>query len=230
MTYPEITADVDFFCGSTSASYPLVDKARNVTQAYHDVARLIWQSADSWEYDDSNKTDLPIAVTDLVHNQQDYTLPSTAQRIHRIEILDSSSNYQKLDPIDNIDVDIAMSEYNESAGLPLYYDLIGRSVFLYPKPSSAYATTTNGLKVYFDRDVTEFTSGSTTTPGFAPQFHRLLSIGAALDFEKDPSQVNLLLSMKDRMEKGLIKFYGQRMVERRGSIQPKGKKFWRKYT
>jgi len=214
--------DVCFLTRTTTASYAINDIARNINQAYHDVARLIWTVADDWQYDDSNKTDLPIATTNLVHSQQDYELPSTAQMIERVEVLDSNSNYQLVKEIDKSDVNIALSEYYESDGLPIYYDLMGRSVFLYPAPSSASVTTAAGLKLYFGRNVTEFAPTATTaTPGFATAFHRILSVSAALDFEQNTQRMAHLERMKDSLVRGLIKFYSKRHKEYRTRIKPR---------
>lgn len=226
----EILADINFQCGSTSASYPNSDKARNVNVSYHDVARLVWDSAGGWQYDDSNATTLPIATATLVHNQQDYELPSTAQKIEQIEVKTQEGNYEKLLPFDIHDTSIATSEYLETPGMPRYYDLIGRSVMLYPKPHSAYVTEAAGIKVHFDRDITELAATATTTePGFAKPFHRILSYAASLDFIQDEPQRRFLLLQKDRLEKGLVRFYSKRSVERQISIRPFNKRRWRQF-
>jgi len=225
-----LVEDIDFLCGTTSASYPLVDKTRNINQAYHDVARLIWEVADGWQYDDSNKTDLPIATTNLVHSQPDYELPSTCQRVQRVEVLDVDGDWRVLKQIDIHDLSVAVGEYLETDGLPTHYDLYGRSLELFPEPSSAYVTLTNGLKVFFDRDVTEFTTASTTAePGFAKPFHRILSLSASLDFEKDPYQRRVFQQMKDRLEQGLKRFYGHRNIQRRAAIRPYGRRYRYEY-
>lgn len=222
MNVSDIKLDIDFLCGTTTATYPTADKIRNINQAYHDVARQIWAVADDWEYDDSNKTDLPIATANLTHAQQDYEMPSTAQRIERIEVLDSNSNFQLIKPIDKSDVNMALSEYKETDGMPLVYDLIGRSIFLYPTPSSASVTTAAGLKVYFARDITEFAStASTASPGFATAFHRILSLSACICFEKEPQQRALFVNMKGKLENGLASFYGHRHREYRTRIKPR---------
>lgn len=231
MNISEIKADTHFQLGSTSGTYPDTDLVRNINIAYSNVARLIWSSAGGWQYDDSNNTTLPIARTTMVHSQQDYELPSTCQRVQRVEVKDSSGNWTKLNELDIHDSTIAMPELYETAGLPILYDVIGRSVMLYPKPSSGYCTLASGLAVYFDRDVTPFAATATsTTPGFATPFHRILSYAAAIDFEQDPSQRQNLMALKQTLENGLIEFYSKRNVERNTSIRPKGKKKWLKYV
>jgi len=223
--------DIDMLCGTTSATYPINDKTRNINQHYHQVVATIWEVVDGWQYDDSNKNDLPILVADLVNEQQDYELPSTAQRIERVEVLDSNGNYQKLKQIDWHDIEAqAMTEFLETPGLPIYYDLVGRSIFLYPPPSSKETTLTEGLKIYINRDIDEFTPGDTTKePGFAKPFHRLLSLGAAIDYEKDPTRLARLVREKDKLEKALKTFYSKRHIERKTAIRPYNKKHWRQY-
>lgn len=217
--------------GSTSAIYADADLIRNVNVAYHDVARLIWDSTDGWNYDDSNATTLPIAKTTLVHNQQDYTLPTTAQRVHRVEVKDSSGNWIQLEPLDSHDSAGALPEFlGGQAGFPLYYDLVGRSLMLYPIPHSGHVTTASGMAVYVDRDVTEFaTSATTATPGFAPAFHRILSYAAAIDFVQDSQHREFLARQKQRLEQGLARFYSRRSVEAPTRIKPAGLKRWRRY-
>lgn len=230
MNLAELKADVNFLCGSTSATYLNSDKVRNMNIAYQDVARLIWESAAGWQFDDSNATTLPLVKTTLQHGQQDYTLPSTTQRVEGVMVKDSSGNWQKLKEFDIHDVNIALPEYFETAGMPLYYDLVGRSIMLYPAPSSAYVTTASGLGVYISRDVTELgVSATSTVPGFATGFHRILSYAAAIDFSQDPQQRQLLAIQKDRLEKGLTRFYSKRNTERKQAVTPHLKKTWRNY-
>lgn len=198
--------------------------------ALQDVARLIWESQNGWQYDDSNATTLPLAKTTLVHNQQDYSLPPTSQRLEGVIVKDSNGNWTKLKPIDIHDIDVALPEFMETAGLPVYYNLVGRSIELYPKPSSAYVTTASGLGVYVSRDVTEFAvTAATTSPGFPVAFHRILSYAMALDFVNDPQQRQNLAIQKDRLEKGLTRFYSKRAVESKQQIKPRSKKTWRQY-
>lgn len=230
MNITNIKSDVHFLCGSTSATYSDTDMIRNINIAYQETARLIWSSAGGWQFDDSNATTLPIARTTMVHEQQDYSLPSTSQKIEAVVIKDSGGNWQRLRPFDIHDTTIAPEEYLETAGLPLYYDLVGRSVMLYPKPSSAYCTLASGLGVYISRDVTEFAvTASSATPGFATPFHRILSYAAAIDFEHDGVEKDRLIAQKDRLERAMVDFYAKRDVENDTKIKPRQRKVWRQY-
>lgn len=231
MNITEIKDDIDFMVGSTSATYSADDKIRNINIAYQNVARLIWESADGWQYDDSNLSTLPYAVHDMVHGQQDYELPTDAQRVERVEVKDSTGNFQKIKPIDMHDVTIALSEFNETYGFPIYYDMVGRSVTLYPAPSSGFATLTSGMQVYVSRDVEAFTTGDTDKePGFAKPFHRVLSYAASLDYTRNEEDRKYYVEQKDQMERSLQRFYQKRNVEYKTTIKPAGKKRWRNYT
>jgi len=185
--YQGLVQDSNFLAGlsiTDTSTYTLKDKTRNGNAWYRKINSWIWEAAGDWEYDDTNWTNLPIATTDLVNNQQDYELPSVAQRVDRAEVLDSNGDYVIVRQIDKSQISSqAMSEFYETAGLPMYYDLVGRSLLLYPKPSSSNVTTTNGLKVYFGRDIDEFSVTDTATePGFSRNYHRLVSLGMAYDY------------------------------------------------
>jgi hypothetical protein len=93
---------------------------------------------------------------------------------------------------------------------------VGESILLYPKPASGVVTLTLGLRVYFQRTASIFTSAEVTTgtkvPGFVSPFHVLLCYKAALPFaisyKKD--RVPLFLNEINRLEKDLETFYSKR--------------------
>lgn len=232
MTTSELDSDIDFLCGSTSATYSPTNKRRNMNIAYRDVARIIWESDGGWNYDDSNATTLPKAYTTLVHNQQDYTIPTTAMNVKRVEIKDVNGNWLKLQPLDPNEVFTGLPEVlGGSGGTPVYYQLQGRSLLLYPTPLSASVTTTDGLMLFVDRDVTSLAVSATTAePGFAAPFHRILSYAASIDFTQDPNQRQFLALQKERMEQGMIRFYSKRAPEVKSVLKPGARRAWRKYT
>jgi len=229
-THDGLVQDVDTLCGTTNATYDIKEKTRNINQHYREVVALIHQVIYAWQYDDSNKSDLPIYTTTLVNGQKDYEIPSTAQRIDRVEILNSQGDYERITQKDYRDITSqAMSEYLDVDGEPIHYDLIGTSIFLYPSPATGSVTMAEGLKLYVSRDVDAFTTGDTSkAPGIAKAFHRLLSLGAALDY--GPIDKDYVIRERDRLEDSLKTFYGNRNVEEKAKIVPANKKKWRQYT
>jgi len=227
-TKDSICDDVDFLCGSTSATYPLQQKQRNFNQHYFNVVRMIWESQDRWQYDDSNYLSAARAKTTLVHKQADYTLPSIAQRIRRVQVRASTGNWTKLFSRDEMDEDFAL-ETLSAASLPLMYDLVGRSIILTPSPASASVILSAGLEVNFDRTPSAFGSASTASPSIPEPFHRILSYGMSIDFTQDNSQKQLWLREKTDLEQGLKNFYSHRNVEERNQVKIHSKRLWRRY-
>lgn len=229
MLVSELKSDIDFMCGTTSATYSNTDKLRNMNIAYQNVAKIIWESAGTWQYDDSNATDFGIATRALVAGQQDYDLPATCQRLERVEVLDGNGNYIPLEQKDIHDIKVGATEYLSGGGTPMFYDIIGNSVFLYPYPATGYVTLAAGLKIWFSRDVTALDSDA-DTPGFALPFHRLLSLNAAIDFSRDPGDIQKWTTQKVILENSMRSFYSKRNVDKNIRLKPAGKNRWRKYT
>ena len=220
VTYQGIVQETDYllFGSSTATSpYAIADKTRNVNRHFDDVVSLILQSDARWKWDDDNQIDHPIDLINLVNNQQDYELAGgTYLKVNRVEVKDNNGKYYLIYPIDEKEVqDQAMTEFQgSSAGRPRYYDKIGEYLFLYPKPSSANVTLTSGLKVYYQRLPSYFTATDTTkSPGFAALYHRILSVGAALDYaiaNTMTSKVTMLTPMFAGLKSGLIEHYQTR--------------------
>ncbi len=161
---------------------------RFINEALNRVASLILSADGRWQWDDTNNTDFPIGTTDLVttlgSEQQDYSFGVTFLKITRVELKDSTGNWHLLNPIDQVDIfDTSLTDFLKAPGLPLYYDKIGNSVFLYPKPLGTAVTSTAGLKVWFQRPPSYFiTSDTTKVPGFNSMYHRLVASIASRDY------------------------------------------------
>lgn len=178
---PSIVEDIDYTLGTDSTSFPLADKLRLINKWYLRVAMWIWKAQNTWQFDDKNATTLPRAVTTLVANQRDYSIPTTALSVERVEVKDTGGNWQTLDRKDKVYFENGLD--NESAGLPLYWDVEGYSVIIHPKPTSSFVTLASGLRLFVSRQVTEFTkSDAAIEPGFEEQFHDFLSKGPSFDF------------------------------------------------
>jgi hypothetical protein len=195
-------------------SLPNSDLART-SNVWQRVAKdRIWSACADWEYDDKNYGDLPVATTDLVDGQEDYELPSTAQTIERVEVLDADGDAQLLIPINKELVKSeAMTEMFSSDGMPEYYDMVGRSIILYPTPATGNVTTTDGLRIYVSRDVETFNATTTTRePGFNENFHRFISYGNALDYSIGKGMVDKISYFESKMtemERNMKEFYSK---------------------
>lgn len=229
MTITELDNDVDFHCGSTSGTYTTTAKRRNQNIAYHGVARMIWEADGS--YDDSNNTDSPTSKKLLGNASGSYTIPTTALMIKGVEVKDSSGVYQKLRPITLQDLTVSPDNYMTGSGLPIEYMVEGNEIRLFPAPGTGSVTMASGMAIRLARTVTEIpVSATTSTPGFATPFHRILSYAAAIDFTQDEKQREYLIGQRDRLEKGLTRFYAKKLVEVPSRIKPAGKKRWQQYT
>lgn len=101
-----IVEDIDFLINTDANSYPLIQKTRNVNRWMDYAVSVILQSDNRWQWDDINQTDLPIATTNLVDQQQDYEIAGgTFLRVLRVEVADNVGQYQVLQPIDMRDVE-----------------------------------------------------------------------------------------------------------------------------
>lgn len=187
------------------------------------MSNLLLQAQGTWQFDDSNNSDLPIATTDLVSGQKDYSLSVSFLTIDRLEVQDTTGYWTVLTQFDQQelkrDKKIALDEYLPDTGTPLKYDLIGESIFLYPTPNYSRSAA---LKAYFSRGPLEFSyvtgqftdgSGSVNSqPGFNMLFHDLLPLKMSYDFAISNGKSNaqtlwnaILMGKQD-----ITDFYGKR--------------------
>jgi hypothetical protein len=217
----DLYSDALYLCGldetSDTTSYPIKAFTRNANLVLDRVIALILKSDAQWEFDDTNNTDLPIATTNLVANQQDYSIAVTQLKIRRVRIKDPNGNWTILNPVSRKSLNDG--QLDASAGTPDSYDPLGSSIFLYPTPSYS---STSGLELQFQRGASYFDNGDTTkTPGFATQFHRLVSLGAALNYCEVNSlntRVAMIQAKITAMEDELTTFYSNRNADQQPSI------------
>lgn len=231
MTVADIVLEARSLVDADSTSYTDATLLRRLNHAYEDTVAKIIVADGVWQFDDSNYADFPIATTNLVAGQKDYKFDTTHLEIERVEVLDNQGNYHLIYPIDRSQINVAITEYAKTDGLPSEYDKDGSSIVLYPGPGAAYVTLSAGLKVYFKRTAAIFTSGEVSTgtksPGFASPFHMLLAYKAALPYAISYKQdrVKVLELKIQQMERDLIAFYGMREQDRRKQITMKPIRF-----
>lgn len=207
-----IVQDVYFGVNANSASYPIEDVTRNVNLGLDKASAIILRSDNRWQFDDTNATTLPIAVTDLVNNQQDYEFDSSFLEVLKVMIADPTGNFHEVYNIDIHDQGVVGYLENQSSntGQPRRYDVIGNSILLDSRPNYAY---TGGMKVYFKRKATYFVYTDTIkVAGIAPQFHKYLSLVAQYEysFAKGLEKTEQIKREMLEMERKIADFYDKR--------------------
>ena len=187
-----------------------------INRIQHRVWHTIFMATGNWQYDDGNQTDLPSATTDLVSGQRRYSLPSEALTIQRVEAKDSSGNWYQVYPLikENIKHE-GIDDFMDDNGNILYYRLVNGVIEVFAPTDY---NSTDGLKVYFDRDSVDFAyNATTTTPGFASPYHEILPIKAAIEFYKvkQPQSPTLPILIQDdlKLENSIKEFYGKRFKD-----------------
>lgn len=209
-----------------AATDPLLISINNATRKVYSWIRT---SDGRWQWDDSNETDFPIATTTLVNGQRDYQLDTAMLEVEAVEVLDEDGNYYTIKPIDKADIKaqgISLSEYQETSGRPLEYDLGGSSIVLYPAPDNGVSVTlAAGLRIRYKRGPDPFTAAEIATgtkqPGFASHLHEVIPKLAALPFvsKKHPERLQSLLNEIGDFPKpighkeAIIEFYSTRQKD-----------------
>jgi len=197
---------------------------RNINTAYEKVVGILISLNTRWEFDDTNFTDFPRGVADLVASQHDYSFDTSHLAIESVEVMDASGDYYKLKPVNKADYSAALEELYDTAGKPEVYDKDGKSVLIYPAPSAAEVTATSGLRVNFRRTADLFTSAQVTTgtkvPGFASPYHMILAYEAAMAFNLvyKPNRVPSLKALSDKMIEDMVEFHTKREKDEKSVI------------
>lgn len=215
MTISDIVNKIYFLTKTDSSSFVAADMLYLINNAYDRVASLIINNDGRWQWDDSNQTDLPIATTNLISGQTDYSMATSHLKITRVEcaVNSTATTFQTLEYFDQSDEEDSLTQLATISGVPSKYDNIGISIFVYPKPNF---NCTAGLKVYFQRGPASFTSGEVSTgtkqPGFSSLYHDLIPLWVAYDYwlVNDPNMTTRILSQIQLKEDALKKDYNSR--------------------
>jgi len=218
-----LVEDIDFWVGSDSVSYVIAQKTRNINAWLDHVISLILQSDGKWEWDDLNQSDLPVKTANLVSGTQSYAIDITYLKLRGVSVADQSGVFHYLDRIDEKSPpagSVDIFDTSITSGTPTAYSLQGKYIVLNRRPSYS---STGGIKYHMQRDGVYFTSADTTaTPGFAKQFHRILSLGAALDYAiKHELPQGVIVNMQNRIkefETGIMEFYSSRDQDNKVSL------------
>ncbi len=211
MIYTDIKTKAYLLTNTNSSSLPDAIMVVLANNAVERVESLCLQADTRWQFDDLNNTDLPIATTGLVTDQQDYSFAVSHLAITRVEALDTNGNWVLLKPFDQNDLyNQSLTDYLKASGMPMFYDKLGSSVFLYPKPSY---TQSASLKIWFKRGPSYFVAGDTTKfPGFNALYHDLIPYWIAYDYavSNGLNNANQLMEAIKQKEQALLDDYSLR--------------------
>lgn len=237
-----LVQDALWWVNADLTSYGYQDMVRSANMGLNEVVGLILGADGRWQFDDTNYTDLPIGTTNLVANQQDYGIDTSMIDITRVECKDQNGVWQYLSPFDQRDLtppgtanipntgltatgtfggnNYSLTDFMSTAGTPIFYDKIGNSIFLYPKPSY---NSTGGLKIFFQRKASYFTTSNyvsttnwvdSTQPGFAKHLHRYISLIMAKDYAVSKmltgNKITSLMNELAVAKQSIVSFYSSR--------------------
>lgn len=217
-----LVEDIDFLVGTNSSNYSTANKTRNINERFRVVWAMIFEAYGGWLFIDNNISgvtgsgDIPYAEQTITSGTPLYAQPANSLTIDSVSILNSAGGRQKLKPLtpeafEAMGGDAAFP----SSGVPEWYLLQGDVVRLLPTPN--YTRSSDGIRIYFKQDISQFAASDTTkTPGFATPFHRMLSIGAALDYAIATGmqkKANNLAQLWNDYERRLKSFYAKRFTE-----------------
>jgi len=185
MTISDIVNKIYFLTKTNSDSFLASDMLIFINNAYERVGSLLLSVDNRWQWDDTNQTDLPIATTNLISGQYDYSLASVHLKITRVECATNSTGnkFEVLNYFDQSDEKNSLTNLSGKTGIPYRYDNIGNSILLDPKPNF---NCTNGLKIFFQRGPSLYSAievaAGTKQPGFSSLYHDLIPLWVAYEY------------------------------------------------
>lgn len=216
-----IVADIDFLLYGDSSvfnsDYSLVDRARNVNIVFDEAVSEMFKADPNFMWDDTTNPNYPIAKLNLVANREDYVLPDASMVFNRVRVMDTNGKLKTLTPC--LRRQLSDSEL-ESVGVPEKYYKIDNAVFPIPVPNYGASL---GIEIEFQRGANHFTSDDTTkAPGFASNFHAILSVGAALRYAMSngmKEKTTFLTAEKEKIRLALKDHYQSRSPDERPSLK-----------
>jgi hypothetical protein len=174
-TYSQgLVEDARFLVGANSITYPIADLTRNLNRRWDEAKTFLYLADGRWQSAEA------IYSVNLVSGTQGYTVPRTHIKINRVEVVTEAGTAVRLKPIDKSDVSTSIVDYESTDGTPIFYELTGQTINLYPAPDYA---SSNGLKWWYQGTPDYFeTTDTTAEPDMIQTLDRYLSVGAALDY------------------------------------------------
>lgn len=199
-----------------------------LNRSYHKVVTMIFAAQDDWDFDDpnlGNASNFPKSYN-LTASTASVTLDVLTNKIlkiKRVEISYDGTTFYKAEPFDpgerGLSISTTAIETDFITTEPKY-DLQGNYIYLYPIPTS---NVSNGLRVYYAREIDEFTTSDTTQePGIDEPFHPMISTDAAYQWlcGNDTRKAEALKRDMLEWEQRLKQYYGTKDEDRKLGLSP----------
>ena len=187
MDIANISQEARDLCDADSTSYPNTTILRRLNSAIEILVSKIIEVCRTYPYDDDNQGDLAEGTINLTASTSKYTITDKFLTIQEVKVKDKDGYYHIVSPVPQIDDANVVETLEADTGLPLYYRMTGRTIFLRPAPIATSVTLTAGLLFKYTRVHTitsdELTTG-TLIPGIASPFHPLIAKMLALPYCK----------------------------------------------
>lgn len=224
-----ICQEVDDLCSTTVEDYPLRTKARRATASLYTLIGKIIAVDGTWQFDDTNFTDLPVGTGTLVSGQTSYSFAGEYLDILWVKVQDQNGNWYTLKPWDQSENSRSYEDMLSHDGRPEYYDKVSDdTIRILGSVTATYLTLTGGLKVGFQRVGVPFlgdgTSGDNSQqPGIPSPWHITIAKMVALPYCQThlPDRVPLLVKDIDAETKDLLAYFGRREKDKPRRITTK---------
>jgi len=241
MTINDINSKISQLTGAdtSSSGYPSATRLIDINNWYHKiVSTMIYGSQDESDFDDQRNTTYPIKYV-VMTTQRDYSIPVSEKvvAIKRVDIsYDGGTTWVRATPIDSGEIEEGMGRFTDTTAENTLdgnftksnprYDTKHNALFVYPRADATDVSNGAVMKVEWQREITEITSGDVSTgtlvPGFDSAFHPMLAYGPAFEYatvNNLPSAKSYFTILQD-YEIRLNRVYGLKQRDRQITLNP----------
>ena len=225
MTLANIDSRISFYTGADTNNFTAAQRLLGVNQAQDEIEALIFRSQDDWEFDDSNKSDMPIFTCSTIAAQASYAIPDIVQ-VKRVEVSYDGVTWQKAMEINKEEQTNALDSTSVASYFtkvePKYY-IDSNQLFVLP-----YADSNTGyIKIHAARLATLFTSSDysagTAIPGFDRQFHDTIAIKASYEycFIRSLNNAAVLGQLWAQKKQEIVDWYSHKSKDKKYQLRPR---------
>ena len=142
-----------YLSGQNSTSVKIADAVRLFNYAFNEYTYLALTSDGGWKFDDSSNTTPPTVTYNVVAGTSEYAIATSTLMIEAVHYYNGNT-WEVVKPVDRrLEGNTTLEAQYNTPGKPLYYDLDGNIITLFPTPSKSVI---DGLKVFISKAADHF--------------------------------------------------------------------------